>query len=30
MTDTEPQGNRFLDRLSKKDKDKEDKRKMLE
>jgi uncharacterized membrane protein YqaE (UPF0057 family) len=29
MTDTEPQGNRFLDRLSKKDKNKEDKRKRI-
>jgi uncharacterized membrane protein YqaE (UPF0057 family) len=29
MTDTEPQGNRFLDRLSNKDKDKEDKRKRI-
>jgi uncharacterized membrane protein YqaE (UPF0057 family) len=29
MSDTEPQGNRFLDRLSKKDKNKEDKRKRI-
>jgi len=29
MTDTEPQGNRFLDRLSKKNKGKEDKRKRI-